>query len=278
MAGWFAAATMVAVATLAPATAFAAGPGNNGLDPTGNGTKSNATVNGSLSDAGSSAVMDGSQGGSTLSCDGLTASSATGSFTLSKTLDIGSTITVYLVPNNGSNADPAANVAKNETTITLDASNNTSGSVINWSITITSPFTVSSGGILGVFAVNDDGVTAIGSSKTFSLNCTESTPTPTPVITPEPTPVVTPGPTPVVTPAPTPVVTPAPTPVVTPAPSGGVQGETATPAITAPPTDASGGVGPTSGGDGWRIILIAFAALVAGALVVTNPRGAARKR
>ena len=162
---WLVAAGLATAALITPSAALAAGPGNNGLDATGNGTKSNATFGGSLADAGNSAVMDGSQGGSTLTCDGDSAGTSTGSFTLTKTLDVGSKITVYLVPNNGSNADPEVNVAKNETTITLNATNNTSGSVINWSITVTSPFTVSSGGILGVFAVNDDGVTAIGSDE-----------------------------------------------------------------------------------------------------------------
>jgi hypothetical protein len=310
-AGWLAAAVMVAVAALTPATAFAAGPGNNGLDPTGNGTKSDATVNGSLSDAGGSATM----GTAVISCDGSNVSEISGSFKLDKTLDAGSTITIYMVPNNGSNASPAANVAKNEATITLTGANNTSGSTINWSISVTNAFTATQGGILVVFAVNDDGTTAISSSKTNSLNCTESTPTPTPVVTPEPTPVVTPEPTPVVTPEPTPVVTPAPTPVVTPEPTpvvtpeptpvvtpeptpvvtpeptpvvtpgGSIAEGTATPAPTgevkaetAPPTDTIGGVGPTSGGNGWRIVLIGLAALIAGGLFLTAPRRTDRKR
>jgi hypothetical protein len=295
-AGWLAAAVMVAVAALAPATAFAAGPGNNGLDPTGNGTKSNATVGGSLSAAGSSATM---AAGAVMTCDDTSVDGVTGSFTLTKTLDVGSTITIYMVPNNGSDASPAGNVSKNETTITLTAANNTSGSVINWSLPVTHAFTTSSGGILVVFAVNDDGTTSISSSKTNSLNCTEATPTPTPVVTPAPTPVVTPAPTPVVTPAPTPVVTPEPTPVVTPVPTpvvtpeptpvvtpgGSVAEETATPAPTgevkaetAPPTDTIGGAGPTSGSNGWRIALIGLAALIAGGLFLTAPRRTDRKR
>ena len=53
-----------AFALALPATTLAAGPGNNGLDPTGNGTKSNATVGTSLSAAGSSATMNNDQGGS----------------------------------------------------------------------------------------------------------------------------------------------------------------------------------------------------------------------
>ena len=329
-AGWLAAAVMVAVAALAPATAFAAGPGNNGLDSTGNGTKSNATAGGSLSAAGSSATMAAN---AVMTCDDTSVDGVTGSFTLTKTLDVGSTITIYMVPNNGSDASPAGNVTKNEATITLTGANHTSGSVINWSVPVTHAFTTSSGGILVVFAVNDDGTTAISSSKTNSLNCTEANPTPTPVVTPEPTPVITPEPTPVITPEPTPVITPEPTPVITPEPtpvitpeptpvitpeptpvitpeptpvitaeptpvitpvpsgsiavetatpapsgSGGVQAETATPGSTAPPTDTIGSVGPTSGGNGWRIALIGLAALIAGGLFLTAPRRSDRKR
>jgi len=312
-AGWLAAAVMVAVAALTPATAFAAGPGNNGLDPTGNGTKSNATVNGSLADAGGSATMAAD---AVMTCDDTSVDGVTGSFTLNKTLDVGSKITIYMVPNNGSDASPAANVTKNETTITLTGADNTSGSKINWSVPVTHAFTTSQGGILVVFAVNDDGTTAISSSKTNSLNCTEANPTPTPVVTPEPTPVVTPEPTPVVTPEPTPVITPEPTPVITPEPtpvitpeptpvitpeptpvitpeatpvvtatpvitpppSGGVEAATGTPGSTAPPTDTVDGVGPTSGGNGWRIVLIGLAALIAGGLFLTAPRRTDRKR
>ena len=223
---------MVAVATLAPATAFAAGPGNNGLDPTGNGTKSNATAGGSLSAAGGSATMAAD---AVMTCDGTSVGGVTGSFTLTKTLDVGSKITIYMVPNNGSDASPAGNVTKNETTITLTGANNTSGSTINWSVPVTHAFTTSQGGILVVFAVNDDGTTAISSSKTNSLNCTEANPTPTPVITPEPTPVITPEPTPVITPEPTPVITPEPTPVITPEPTPVITPEP-TPVITPEPT------------------------------------------
>src|SRR5262245_52624189 len=170
---WVAAGAMLAVALLAPSTVFAAGPGNNGLDSTGNGTTSNAKVGGSLSAAGNSATMNAD---AVLACSGTNAGSVTGSFTLTKDLDAGSTITIYLVPNNGSNANPEGNVSRNETTVTLTDADNSSGSVIGWTVNVTSPFTVSSGGILGVFAVNADGRTAISSSKTNSLNCTESSP------------------------------------------------------------------------------------------------------
>ncbi len=138
IAGWLAAASMVLIGTLAPAAVLAAGPGNNGQDPTGNGTKSNATVNGSLSDAGGSATMNAD---GVMSCDGTAVGSIGGTLTLNKTLDVGSKITIYMVPNNGSNASPAGNVTKNESTITLTGANNTSGTVIPYTINVTSAFT-----------------------------------------------------------------------------------------------------------------------------------------
>ncbi len=70
-------------------------PGNNGGDPTGNGTKSNATVGGSLSAAGSSATMDKD---AVMVCSDTNVGSLTGTFTLSKTLDVGSKIVIYLAP------------------------------------------------------------------------------------------------------------------------------------------------------------------------------------
>jgi hypothetical protein len=114
----------------------------------------------------------------------------------------------------------------------------------------------------------------------------EVTPAPTPEVTPAPTPEETPAPTPEETPAPTPEVTPAPTPEVTPAPTpeetptGGVGGATATPAATAgttlPPTDTLGDTGTTTGGDSWRLILLALAGVLATGLLLT-PARAVRK-
>jgi len=167
--GWLFAAGLLVFAALAPATVSASGPGNNGADPTGNGTTSHAKVGGVLAAAADSATM----GSAKIFCQGDSVGHIDGSFTLTKTLDVGSVITVYLAPNNGSNADPIGNVSKNETSITLTAANNTSGSVIDWSITVTSAFTATTGGILGVFAVNEGG-SVISPSKTNSLNCGET--------------------------------------------------------------------------------------------------------
>src|SRR3954454_5952889 len=213
IAGWLAAGSMVLVGILAPAGALAAGPGNNGLDATGNGTKSNATVSGSLADAGGSAKLNAD---GVMTCEDTAVGSISGTLEITSTLDVGSKITLYLVPNNGSDASPAGNVSKNESTITLTGANNTSGSVIQYTINATEPFTTSVGGVLVVFAVNNDGTTAISSSKSNSLNCTEAVPTPTPTTNPTPTPTTNPTPTPTTNPTPTPTENPTPTPTMPP--------------------------------------------------------------
>src|SRR5690348_16588314 len=69
--GWLAAASMLAVGTLAPSAALAAGPGNNGADPTGNGTTSAASVGGSWAAGGNSATMNTAK----IFCDGDNANS-----------------------------------------------------------------------------------------------------------------------------------------------------------------------------------------------------------
>jgi hypothetical protein len=110
------------------------------------------------------------------------------------------------------------------------------------------------------------------------------TPEPTPAPTPEPTPAPTPEPTPAPTPEPTPAPTPEPTPNPTPepTPTGGVGGATATPppaataGTTLPPTDTLGDAAPASGGDSWRLILLALAGTLGAALLLT-PARAVRK-
>lgn len=100
-----------------------------------------------------------------------------------------------------------------------------------------------------------------------------ATPTPTPA--PTPTPTLAPTPTPTLAPTPTP---PAPTP----SPTGGVGGATGTPppAATADPTLPSTSTIDQAGtptGDGWRVILLALAGLVAAALLLTPATAVIRK-
>jgi hypothetical protein len=97
--------------------------------------------------------------------------------------------------------------------------------------------------------------------------------------TPSPTPTLAPTPTPTLAPTPTP---PGATPSPTPAPTGGVGPATGEPpAATADPTLPSTstidgtGTGPT--GDGWRIVLLAMAGLLAAALLLTPARAVIRK-
>jgi hypothetical protein len=108
-----------------------------------------------------------------------------------------------------------------------------------------------------------------------------ATPVP-PTATPVP-PTATPVP-PTATPAPTGTVAPTQTvaPTATPAPTGGVGGATATPAATAaptlPPTDSLGDAAPATGGDSWRIVLLALAGTLAAALLLTPARAYRKDR
>jgi hypothetical protein len=142
-------------------------------------------------------------------------------------------------------------------------------------------------------------------SKVFKVECKATTPTPTPTpethatptptpethATPTPTPEThaTPTPTPEThaTPTPTPKPTPTPgggeqgaTPTPTPTPGGGVSGATGTPTVhvTLPPTDTDLSAAGPEGSDGWRIVLLGLAALLAAVLVVTPARGSIRRR
>ncbi len=77
-------------------------------------------------------------------------------------------------------------------------------------------------------------------------------------------------PTPTPTPAPTEDPAPTPTTAPTPTPAGGVGGATGTPGVTLPPTDTALTPGGASqAGDGWRLILLAMAGLLASALLLT---------
>jgi hypothetical protein len=129
----------------------------------------------------------------------------------------------------------------------------------------------------------DDPSGSKGWTKTFDLSieaCVEPTPTPTPVPTPTPTPEPTATPTPAPTATPTPPPTERATPTPTPAPTGEVDVATGTPQATAratlPATDTFDGSGG-SGGDGWRLIILAMAGVLAAALLLTPARAVVRK-
>jgi len=119
----------------------------------------------------SSSGLTLSMGTATIDCDGSSVNSLSGSFTFSGN-GAGDHVVIYLAANNGSNASPAGNVQNNELTVALDGKT----SPVHFSLPITSPFTATSGGVLIVFA-SDVAGTATYTSKSNSLNCTDSTTT-----------------------------------------------------------------------------------------------------
>jgi hypothetical protein len=99
-------------------------------------------------------------------------------------------------------------------------------------------------------------------------------------IPPEPTPTPTSAPTP------TPTLAPTPEPTLEPTPTGGVGGATGTPAggaggatadPTLPSTSTIDGQGSGPIGEGWRMILLALAGVLAAALLLTPARVVIRK-
>ena len=107
--------------------------------------------------------------------------------------------------------------------------------------------------------------------------------TPTPTQAPTPTPTQAPTPTPTDAPTPTPTGSVAPTQTINPtdpptaAPTGSVEAATATPARTLPSTSTIDGSvnGPMN--DGWRVVLLALAGVLAAALLLTPATAVVRK-
>jgi len=65
---------------------------------------------------------------------------------------------------------------------------------------------------------------------------------------------------------------------VEPTPTGGVFGATATPKVTLPPTDTIGDTPSSPSGEGWRLVLLAMAGLLAAGLILTPADAAVRIR
>jgi hypothetical protein len=97
--------------------------------------------------------------------------------------------------------------------------------------------------------------------------------------TPTSAPTSTPTEAPTATPAPTGSVEPTQTvnPTATPAPTGGVEAATATPARTLPSTSTIDGSGNGPMNDGWRVVLLALAGVLATALLLTPATAVIRK-
>jgi hypothetical protein len=135
----------------------------------------------------------------TISCTGDAVGSLSGTYdlTVQGAAAQGAYLILYITPNDGSNADPIGNVEDNE--VKIDLSGKASGTY-PWSLTITSPFTATGGGILALFATPGTADDWIG-GRANSLQCAESHSTPSPSPTPSPTPsegaaTPTPSPTP----------------------------------------------------------------------------------
>jgi hypothetical protein len=238
--GWLAVLAMLAGAVI-PIGASAAGPGAGDSLPN----------SGHTSDAGG--VTPTMSQNVILTCDGSTATGVSGSFTLGADTGPNTYYIVYLTPNEGSDAD-AALVENNE--VKVDVSNKSAGDVITFSITISTAFTTTQGGILAVFAKDVNGT--IYNSKSNSLNCTEASAPPS---------SAPPSSAPPSSAPPSGSEAPA-----TGSPTGGVSGVTGTPAATLPATDTIGSPAqPTS--DTWRLLLLVLAALISMALALTrSPR------
>ena len=290
-AGWLATGLVAGTTILAPAAVMAAGPGGG----------DNLPNSGHTSNTGG--VVPTMVANATLSCDASNSVlGLAGHFTLSGTAAAGTSVVIYLTPNNGSDATPADNVENNEVTVDISG---LSGDVA-FSLPISSAFTTTKGGILAVFAMDVDG--SIYTSKSNSLNCGEATPTPTPTEVPTPTPTPTEAPTPTPTEAPTPTPTeaptptptqaptptpteaPTPTPTLAPTPTPTIQPEptptpvatptvvpvTPVPHVTPPPTDTAG---PTSESttSSSGLVLLALGALSLGTALLTPARRRARR-
>ena len=155
-------------------------------------------------------------------------------------------VVVYLSPNKGAingnaGGDPAGYIADVESNfVVLDVGGLSGSGTLTFDVPVTTGFTVSTGGILGVFATEaplEPATTGavVSNSKTNSLNCTEAESTPTPSPTParrlrrprarrlrrraSPTASPTPSPTASPTASPTPRRPPTPTPSPTASPT-----------------------------------------------------------
>src|SRR2546427_600440 len=127
-------------------------------------------------------------------------------------LPAGSTLVVYLSPNNGAisyhgGGNPAAYIAAVESNeLAIPMAGRSGSGTLTFTLTVTTAFEVTHGGVLGVVASDIDGTS--WSTKDRSLNCFEAaTPVATPTTTPTATPTATPTPTEAATPTATPTET-----------------------------------------------------------------------
>ncbi|HEU5205003.1 MAG TPA: hypothetical protein VFU17_11955, partial [Candidatus Limnocylindrales bacterium] len=168
-------ASMLAIAMFGPGAGVVAAfnPGENGTPTSGNHTD--------LNGRGGDVTFD-FQTNMTINCDGDgTAQQFNIKLDYSVTgdpLPAGSTLVVYLSPNNGAiNNNAGGNeaayiqtVESNE--ISIDVSGLDGSGTLNIAIPVTDPFQLNGGGVLGVIADDVDGTA--WTTKTNSINCGEA--------------------------------------------------------------------------------------------------------
>ena len=103
--GWLAAGLIAGITVIAPAAVMAAGPGgDDNLPNSGHTSNTGGIVPAMLANA-------------TLSCDAANSVLGLGGhFSLGSAAGSGTSVVIYLTPNNGSDASPAGNVEGNEVT------------------------------------------------------------------------------------------------------------------------------------------------------------------
>src|SRR5262245_5817471 len=142
VAGWVAVAGLLGAALVSPAAVSAAGPGSDDNLPNSGHTSNTGGITPTFI---ANAVMTCTEDSSV--------TNVSGQFTLSGTAGAGTFVVIYLTPNNGSDATPAGNVENNEVKVDISGKSGT----VDFSLSITSPFTTTQGGVLAVFAKDQDG-------------------------------------------------------------------------------------------------------------------------
>ncbi len=301
----FFAATLAVVALL---TALSAGAFAGTFTPGQDGHPFNGPYSDLKGGTASFTFENSGAGAGVLNCDKsdtATAFAFTIDYSVTGTMPAGATVVIYLSPNQGAiNGNAGSNEqayidAVESNYFVWDVGGLTGSGTKSVSFTVTTPFTLVTGGVLGVFATESNG-TEVSNSKTNSLNCTEASPSPVTSTAPSEAPSTAPSEAPSTAPsdapstapseapstapseapstapseapstapseAPSPEesvggVTAAPSQAASPSPAESVGGATSQPQTTPPPTSTSG---PTSNGSTPLfvfLILVAFAGL-----------------
>ena len=123
---------------------------------------------------------------------------------------------------------------------------------------------------------------AVQTKKSNIIDCPASEPSTEPSTAPSTAPSTEPSTAPSTEPSTAPSTEPSTAPSTAPStepssqPTGGVEGVSGTPGVTPPPTDTLTTT-PAPAGDGWRAVLVLLASVLVGTLVASQPRQARRK-